>query len=120
MTTFTLAIAKIIDPRLAEESWRQNFAYYVPEVEALAITKAEAILALAKGDRADARLDIMAALYKAWPHAEDMDGTDQGVVGLIEQLTAERDAARQALAEIVQGRPGWREAARRASEAMGS
>jgi hypothetical protein len=37
---------------------------------------------------------------------------------LVERLSAERDAARQALAEIVQGCPGWREAARRASEAM--
>lgn len=36
----------------------------------------------------------------------------------LEDLTAERDVARQALAEIVQGRPGWREAARRASEAL--
>lgn len=47
---------------------------------------------------ADAHQEVMAALYKAWPHAEDIgDGTHRGVVGLIEQLTAERNALLEAL-----------------------
>lgn len=50
---------------------------------------------------ADDIQELYAALYKAWPHAEDMgDGSAKGVGHLIEQLTEERDGLLEALTEI--------------------
>lgn len=43
---------------------------------------------------ADWRVALMAAFYKAWPDAEDMPDDDEGIIGNVERLTAERDAAR--------------------------
>lgn len=40
------AVARIIDPRLADDEWVRNFRMYVNEVQDIALAKADAILAL--------------------------------------------------------------------------
>lgn len=63
-----------------------------------ALDELDAAVAALRDQHADALHEIMAALYKAWPHAEDMgDGTHLGIIGLIEQLTDERNALLEAL-----------------------
>ncbi len=51
--------------------------------------------------RADETLEVVAALYKAWPDAEDIASDwPLGIIGSIEQIIAERDDALASLAVV--------------------
>jgi hypothetical protein len=58
--------------------------------------------------RADELQEVVAALYNAWPDAEDM-ATDWplGIIGRVEDLIAERDAARKDRDELVSVAARW-------------
>lgn len=58
-----------------------------------------------KAEHADGLHEIMATLYKAWPHAEDMPTGVLGICGLVEQVTEERNSA-QADLERAEARVG--------------
>jgi len=60
-------------------------------------------LTAVEAKRADETLEVVAELYKAWPDAEDISSDwPLGIIGSIEQIIAERNAAQAALAVVRQ------------------